>query len=482
VILTLDLGTSVTKAALWSPDGLVALAEVAVVSDHPEPGTVEQRPADWWDSVVAACAALRDDHPDRLREVSAVGCTGARQTFGLFDASGAPLGPGIVWSDHRADREAARLVTGDWPGPGVGPPLDGASVPAKLAWLAAHRADDLARCAWVLSPRDLVGWRLTGTVATDPTLASLTGCYRTDGTVLGSMAGSAADRLPPVVPSERVAGTVATPVAGELGLSPGVPVVLGAGDRQSEVVGTGATAAVPMVSWGTTANVSLPVGDLPVPVPAGVVATRATDGGWLLEGGLSAAGSLLAWLGRLCGRPPAELAVLAATSPPGARGVTAVPWLGGARAPWWRPEAGAAFVGLSGAHGPADLARAVLEGVALDVLRCLETMADRRPPGPAPSALGLAGGGGATPAWGAVLAGTTGLPVRHRRSGQAASAGAALLAARAVGETWDLGTLDPVAGTVVPGPGDVDRYAELRPHADAVASSLLGPGAPPTCG
>ena len=86
----------------------------------------------------------------------------------------------------------------------------------------------------------------------------------------------------------------------------------------------GCVRGCPMVSWGTTANVSVPVHERPVPSPAGAVVTRAADGGWLLEGGLSAAGSFLAWLGRLLGRSPDELATLAAASPPGANGVIAV--------------------------------------------------------------------------------------------------------------------------------------------------------------
>jgi sugar (pentulose or hexulose) kinase len=477
VILTLDLGTSVTKAALWAPDGLVGLAEVTLATLHPGPGRAEQDATGWWSSVVAACAALGASDPGRLRAVTAVGCTGARQSFGLFDAGGSAVGPGILWSDRRAGAEAGRLPPGD----GSGPPRDGASVPAKLAWVAAHRPADLACCSWVLAPRDLVAWRLSGTVATDATMASLTGCYRADGAVDAGVAGAAAGRLPPVVAPATVTGTVGGAVAGELGLRTGIPVVIGAGDRQSEVVGTGATPAMPMVSWGTTANVSLPVDDPPVPAPAGVVVTRAAGDGRLLEGGLSAAGSLLAWLGRTTGRTPAELADLAATRPPGADGVTAVPWLGGARAPWWRPGAGAAFVGLADRHGPADLARAVVEAVARDVQRCLAAMAERHPAGPVPIALGLAGGGAATGTWVAVLTGTTGLPAQRRRSGQAASAGAALLVSRAVGERWDLDTVDPVVASVDPDPAGVSAYAGLRPHHDAVAAALVDLEAPP-CG
>ena len=49
--------------------------------------------------------------------------------------------------------------------------------------------------------------------------------------------------------------------------------------------------------------------------------------------------------------------------------MVAVPWLDGARAPWWRDDARAGFMGLGAAHGASDLARAVMEAVAWDVLR-----------------------------------------------------------------------------------------------------------------
>jgi sugar (pentulose or hexulose) kinase len=473
VILTLDLGSSRVKAALWEADGLVDLAHVALRTDAPVSGAREQDPADWWKSVVATCAALRTGDRGRLGAVEAVACTGARQTFGLFDATGRPIGPGILWSDHRAT--AGSGLSG-----GSGAAV---TVTDRLAWVAAHRGDDLERSAWILAPRDAVAWRLTGTVATDPTLASLTGFYDPVGSVVDHPTGAGlhrvAARLAPVVASDRVCGETRPEAASELGLRPGVPVVIGAGDRQCEVLGVGASEVRPMVSWGTTANVSMPL-DAGSPTGLdGVVATRSADGGWQLEGGLSAAGSLLDWLGRLCGRPPDELADLASGSPPGARGVTAVPWLGGARAPWWRPGAAGGFVGLSDTHGPADLARAVFESVARDIQRCLGRMAGRCPPGPGLVGLGLAGGGATTSAWVEVLTGVTGLPARWRRSGQAASAGAALLGSRALGEGWDLEDMDPVVGRTEPDAGTVRRYGDLADHADRIATSLVGLEPPP---
>ncbi len=466
MILTLDLGTSRVKAGLWEADGLVDVADRGLRTDTPAPGAREQDPAAWWTAVTAACGELAARDPGRLDAVEAVACTGARQTFGLFDADGTPVGPAILWSDGRAAGS----------GPRAGPAA-AASVTDRLAWVAAHRGDDLDRCAWILAPRDMVAWRLTGTVATDPSLASLTGCYEADGTVsdvLDAIAGDrVADRLPPVVPSDRITGTTRPDAATQLGLRPGVPVVIGAGDRQCEVLGTGATDVRPMVSWGTTANVSMPVGAAANGGPDGIVATRSATGGWQWEGGLSAAGSLLDWLGGLCGRSADDLARLAVTSPPGARGVTALPWLGGARAPWWRPGATAGFVGLADSHGPADLARAVFEAVARDVRRCLGRMSRAEVAGAGVVGLGLAGGGAASSVWVAVLTGTTGLPARWRRSGQAASAGAALLGSRALGDPWDVDRMDPVVGTAEPDAEVVGRYGDLTGHADRIAASLV---------
>ncbi len=262
MILTLDFGTSVIKVALWGPGGLVASAGTAVTTSHPSPGWSEQRPSEWWEALTDATARLQALAPAAFGLVEVVGCTGARQSLALVDAAGKPLGPGILWSDRRAasgPEGAGR--SGPLPGGGGGssPSPDTGSVAATIAWLAAHDRDRLEASAWVLAPRDLVVWWLTGTVATDVTMASRSGLYDAGGRPDGVAAGMAASRLAPVLPPDRVVGALLGPSAGALGLTAGTPVVIGAGDRPCEVLGTGASGSVPMASWGTTANVSVPV-------------------------------------------------------------------------------------------------------------------------------------------------------------------------------------------------------------------------------
>ncbi len=479
MILTFDFGTSVTKAGLWGPDGVTALVGSPVTTSHPAPGWSEQQPSSWWASLADACARLRAMVPSALSSVDVVGLTGARQSIALADAEGAPLGGAILWSDQRATSEAEVLARTPAPpdgaeGAGSWVPLDAGSVAAKVAWLSVHDRERLEASAWLLAPRDLMAFWLTGTVATDPTMASRSGLYDDDGEVVGTLAGMAATKLAPVVPSDQVTGRLSGPAAGALGLLQGTPVVIGAGDRACEVLGSGSEEACPMASWGTTANVSLPVAARPDRLPHGLVVSGAAQGGWLLEGGLSAGGSLLAWLGGITGRSPEELTALASTSPPGAQGAAATPWLDGARAPWWRPTARTALVGLSSSHGLADLARAMVESVAWDLLRCLEAMAERRPTGPAVSGLALAGGGSSIEVWLDALTGITGLPVRCRRSGQAASAGAALLAARAVGIPLELDAMDPVVRRVDPTPEVTGHYRGQRARIEQVAASVIG--------
>jgi xylulokinase len=460
-VLTLDLGTGATKAALWSDTGLAAITRAPITTAHPRPGWSEQDPEDWWRSVVDACAELRAEDPAGYAAIDAVGFSAARATFAPFDEELRPLAPGILWSDNRGGAGVLHFGDPDEFRARTGVVLNAACCAAKLAWLHDHDGDLLESSRWLLAPRDFVFARLTGEVRTDATLASRTGLYALDGTL--GVTAPFAGRLPPVGASTDA--VVADGAA--LGLGGDIRFVLGGGDRACEVVGTGAGDETPMVSWGTTTNVSIPH-----PGPAGALPTVASASrgalhGFLVEAGLSASGAALDWLERLTGRPPEVLLTEAAASPPGANGVIALPWLQGARAPWWQPDAHAAFAGLTGAHGPGELARAVVEAVAYDVARCLELIAHgaRR--------LVIAGGGARGMLWREVLAATTGFPLVRRAVDDAASVGARVVVGEALGAPVDLDDLNPVIATADPDPELVERYEETRADSDALARAVL---------
>jgi sugar (pentulose or hexulose) kinase len=153
--------------------------------------------------------------------------------------------------------------------------------------------------------------------------------------------------------------------------------------------------------------------------------------------------------------------------------VIAVPWLDGARAPWWRDDARAGFMGLGAAHGAADMARAVVESVAWDVLRVMEVVTMGRLGGSTAEGVTLGGAGSGLPVWVEVLTSVLGVPALRHRSGEAASAGAALLAGKALGMGLTLDQLDPVEAVITPAPAAVELYRALRPQVDHVARSVL---------
>jgi sugar (pentulose or hexulose) kinase len=86
----------------------------------------------------------------------------------------------------------------------------------------------------------------------------------------------------------------------------------------------------------------------------------------------------------------------------------------------------------------------------------------------------LGGAGTSIDVWAQTITGITGLPATSRGSGQAASAGAALLASRAVGLDWDLDAVDPVDRRITADPAVVADYRGHREAADRVATAVLG--------
>jgi xylulokinase len=468
-VLTLDLGTSATKAALWDDDdGLVAIARAEITTSHPRPGWAEQDPEDWWLSVVDACAQLRRDARPQYEQVEAVGFSAARETFAGFDDDLQPIGPGVLWSDQRGAAAVLHFGDPDEFRARTGVVLNAACCAAKIAWVTDHEPEAFDAARWILAPRDFVIARLTGVVLTDETLASRTGLYGLDGTL--GVADSIAVKLPDVASAASVVPAFdGARIHGpeDLGLPAGVRIVVGGGDRACEVLGTGASAARPMVSWGTTANVSVPhagpIGELP-----GVAAVSlGALGGFIVEAGLSAAGAALEWLERLTGRPTDVLLTQAAASPPGANGVVALPWLHGARAPWWEPDAHAAFAGLTAASGPGELARAVVESVAYDVDRCLDLIA------PDATELVVAGGGVKSQVWRDVLAAISERPLVRRAVDDAASVGARVLVGAALGSPVDLEAVNPVVARDEPDPDLRDRYRAARQESDTFARAML---------
>jgi len=467
-VLTLDLGTSACKASLFTFGGEVAAqASVEYPTSHPAPGWAEQDAHAWWG---AAVTGVRRLPPDLLRRAAAVGLSSHRGGAVPVDAGGTPLAPCMIWMDRRSAPELETLVqtfgrarlhavTGLVP--------DTEFTASKLLWLRTHAPEVFRAARWYLQPRDYLYLNLTGEPATDFTLASRTMLLdltrRTWWDEGCAFVGVSPEVFPPMYPSAAAPRRVTREAAGRLGIPADIPVALGAGDRPCEVLGAGAGGGRVMLSTGTTTNVSAAVRGRPAALDPGVMCSlHAVEGMMLLEQGLSGSGVILRWMrdrllgGRLDYR---ELDALAAKTPAGADGLLFLPFLMGARATRWDPDARGVWFGLTEAHGRGALVRSIMEGVAYEVRACLGLLEGM---GLGPSEVIAVGGGARSRLWTQIFANVIGRPVGVPRQTDAASLGAMLLAAEAIGRQAApdraAHTVNPIAVAFDPDPSTQDTY------------------------
>jgi glycerol kinase len=357
---------------------------------YPQPGWVEHDPEDIWNSVLGALADATKGIVSS--SIAAIGITNQRETSLVWDrATGKPVHNAIVWQDRRtADRCAELKASGkearvrELTGLTLDPYFSG----TKVSWLL-HNVAGLAaparegKLAFGTIDSYLL-WRLTGGAvhATDVTNASRTLLFDLHSLAwspeLAEMLGVPMQLLPSVVPSSQTCGAT----KGVPGVPDGVPIAGLAGDQQSALFGQACfQPGDAKCTFGTGAFILMNTGDKPVASKSGLLTTVAWQLGggelrYALEGSAFIAGAAVQWLRDGLGffQNASEVEALA-SEVPDAGGVIVVPAFAGLGAPHWRPEARAAITGITRGTTRAHIARATLEGIALqnvDILRAME--------------------------------------------------------------------------------------------------------------
>jgi xylulokinase len=306
-----------------------------------------------------------------------------------------------------------------------------------------------------MEPVDYLTMRFTG-VAT-ATHASRLALWMTDNRDLTryvyderllAMIGIDQKFLPPLVPFGSVVGTVTPSVAEELGLGSDTLVTTGIPDLHAAALGAGATALYDThLALSTTSWISCPLPAMKTDVQHSIATVPGlSNDAYLMINSQDTGAKALEWLrGALAGSGEPmtfeEMTTLAATSPPGARGVFFSPWLAGERSPVGNRSIRAGFSNLSITTTTADLVRAVMEGVAANsawLFGFVEKFASRTL-----SPVRLLGGGAQSTLWCQIYADTLNREVLQvPQPLLAQSRGAALLAAGALGhhELEELGS------------------------------------------
>jgi xylulokinase len=482
-ILTFDVGTSACKVCLWDRLGtLLASSDDAYPTHHPEPSWAEQDAEDWWRaSVKAGRRCLEGQDPARIR---VIGLSSQREGVVPLGRDGAPLARCIIWMDRRSRDQAIRLeeefglpflhhLTGLAPDPNY--------TACKLLWLREHQPEILDRATTLLQPRDFLYYRLTGAQVTDYTLASRTMMLdlrnQTWWPDIFRRIDVRPEQFPPIHHSIEAPYRLSRSAATALGIPDGIPVSLGAGDRPCEAVGVELSGGRVVDSTGTASNICMVIDRLPEDLGRVPCSVHAIPGRFLLELGITTSGSAIRWFRELLALSPEAVTTLereAAASPRGARDLLMFPFLMGARSVRWNADARGLLLGLSLGHTRGDIARAIMEGVGYEVGKCLEGL---RTLGLTLGEVVVMGGGARSDLWARIKADILGLPILRPRYVEAASLGAALLAARAVdlidnldaaGREWN-----PIHDVIAPDPDAVRFYDGRRLFFEDVYRALV---------
>jgi xylulokinase len=383
-----------------------------------------------------------------------------------------PLRNAIIWADQRGTEEAKLLIekigmqeTYQITGHRAGASYSG----AKILWVRKNQPELFAQAHKFLHAKDFIVARLTGKFVTDYSDASGMNLYDLKARDWSDLILEAVDldreQLPELHPSTDIVGEVSSKIAGEVGLKPGTPVVVGGGDGACAAVGAGVVCEGSAYNYiGSSSWIGIATRE-PIYDPALRTTTFAHMIPGMLQptGSMQAAGASYQWLRDvLCGSEkdaaaqlklsPYELMNMQAEkSPAGANGLLFLPYLMGERSPRWNPNARGAYFGLTMQHTRTDIIRATLEGITFNLRVILEAFEEQ---GAKVEAMRVIGGGARGRTWRQLMADIYGKPIlRPALLEEATSMGAAVAGGVAVGIFPDFSVaeaLTPIVETTLP--------------------------------
>jgi len=452
-VLALDQGTTSSRAMVVDRVGCVkSIAQREFPQIFPNPGWVEHDPMEIWSSQIGSASEALGAANLSSQDIAAVGITNQRETTLVWNRkTGEPIYNAIVWQDRRTadfcealDRDGYTEIIASKTGLQPDAYFSG----SKICWLldnVAGARESALRGELAFGTMDSwLIWKLTNGKrhVTDPTNASRTMLFNLhtlnwDDELL-QLLNIPRSMLPEIVPSSGVCAKTE-------GLLDGVPIAGIAGDQQAALFGQMCIKpGMVKCTFGTGCFMLLNIGDKPVRSKHKLLTTVACgiDGKveYALEGSMLMGGAVVQWLRDELQiiRTSADVEALA-ESVTDSGGVVLVPAFSGLGAPHWDQYARGALMGMTRGTNRAHIARAALEGIALQVMDVLTAM--QADSGLALAELRVDGGASANNMLMQMQADVLGVNVVRPENLEATALGAAYLAGLAVGYWPDGATI-----------------------------------------
>jgi FGGY-family pentulose kinase len=484
-VLGLDVGTQSLRAALVDLEGrTVAYGVATIETTYPRPTWAEQEPLAWWAAAKEAVASALAQGNAKPEQVAGVGLDCTACTVVACDRNAQPLRPALLWMDQRAFREADLIsATGEPVLRYVSGRVSPEWMLPKALWLMHNEPDIYGRADRIVECTDWMMFRLTGEWTLSLNHVAVKWNYaRPDGGWPKSLLERVGlvdllEKWPSrIMPLGQGQARLSAAAAGDLGLPAGIPVAQGGIDAYLGMLGLGATKGgdVAVIVGSSTCHLAQSREGVFGSGAAGCYPDAAVEGLYTLEAGQTATGSILDWYRRhfAGGQERAALArgvhvyhvldELAAAVAPGSEGLVVRDDWQGNRSPYKNPQARGAIAGLSLAHGPGHIFRAIYEATACGTRHILE---DASAHGLKVERIFLGGGGAKSLLWLQIHADILKRPVQLARETEVCALGSAMAAAVAAGayRNFDEAASAMVAieKSVEPNPGNAAVYDEL---------------------
>ena len=449
LVMAIDSGTQSVRAIVYDCQG----KELALAQEPHEPyfslkpGWAEQRPADLWEklcSVTNQVISSKQFDPARL---AALGITTQRNGLFSVDKDGTPLRDCIIWLDQRytdPPPPAGKLAKLLFIALGKSTLLEIIQRNSRFNWIKTYEPEIYRKTHKLVQISTWFVKKLTDQFR--DSAAMFVGYWPLDAKKfnwLGIKAvlevfGVTPEQLPDLYLPDEVLGEVTPQAARETGLPAGLPVVVGAGDKQSESLGTGGiTPDIGVISLGTASTMEILTRKYvedrkgrfftwcsPIPLA------------WCLESFIYRGFWMVRWFTQEFGQrevleavkrgvaPEAILDEIIRDIPPGSMGLMLHPH--------WTPHPSLRYskgsiTGFASFHTRAHIYRAILEGLAFE-LRRLGEIVQRKIDTPLRE-LRVGGGGSKSDVAVQVAADVFNLPAKRMRTSETCALGAAINAA-----------------------------------------------------
>jgi len=452
MFLTFDVGTTSVKTVLYDINGNLLYKVTKDYSlDSPRVDWYEVDPQIYWESVCSGFREILNKSGVKASEIKTISGCSQGETVIFLDERDRPLRPAIVWYDNRARNEVIELknllneqefyrTTGlvemdtTWTAP-------------KILWMKNNEPKVFEKTAKIMLVEDYIIYKLTGRFVSSVSLLTSTALVDIQkGEYWSKMVDylGAYNKLPEIIKERSVVGNLKPEVRNELGMDKKLLVVKGSMDQTTGAVGAGnikpgiiTETTGSAMAIAITTDRFLPQKGLKLPYQYHVL-----EGKYLILPYASTAGITYKWFRdsfareevKMVSEPEKaydELNKIASLVPPGAEGLVFLPFLSGASFPENDSYARGVFYGLTLKHGKAHFARAIMESIGYmlkKILICVEKS------GISIEEIHSMGGGARSPLWLQIKADICGYPIVKMKVEEAATLGAAIIAAVKAGD------------------------------------------------